>query len=252
MDDIQIKEILSIYQNAQMKCLDPSCMEGWNHVFSRRFQKRMKRLLRYEKRFGKHYHRGYLIRRLAVIAIVVLSAAVANVAIAQDLYGFIPWIMDIKYKKDERIITYQAPNKPDDGRVLKERKHNFPTYIPEGYSATILRTPSPYVKLDDPKKDYYCAIEYNKGIEVIIYSCDPNGGKRYVSTPHDWIRKLDIAGYRAELFHYPGDKKDVGPFLELFWHDQTHFYLLVTDSMSEKEPSVTSDELIRMAESLYH
>ncbi len=242
MDDNIIQNILTTYQNAQMKILDASEMEGWDHTFSRSFLRKMKRLLRYEKRYGINFRKGYLIHRLAVIAIVIVAIAVSSVTANRIIKkGFVPWRTDVQKTDDGRNIIYhkQNKNKKKEGQATpKKRLHDFPAYVPDGFKITEMATPDPGYDGADG------FISYEKGKSYI--DCGFIGIWEemhvFMNTEHDWKKDVIIGGYKAELFHRPSKKNAVK--YKLIWDDSDRNYSITSIGISE-------NEIIRMARSLY-
>ena len=73
MNDQKIREILSAYVEEGMRQLNEEEMAGADHVYSPKYEKKIKRMLWTEQYFGKHLKLGYAVRYAAVFALVVLS-----------------------------------------------------------------------------------------------------------------------------------------------------------------------------------
>ena len=84
MNDQKIREILSAYVEEGMRQLNEEKMAGADHVYSPKYEKKIKRMLWTEQYFGKHLKLGYALRYAAVFALVVLSMFAANETIASD------------------------------------------------------------------------------------------------------------------------------------------------------------------------
>ena len=80
MNDQKIREILSAYVEEGMRQLNEEKMAGADHVYSPKYEKKIKRMLWTEQYFGKHLKLGYALRYAAVFALVVLSMFAANEA----------------------------------------------------------------------------------------------------------------------------------------------------------------------------
>ena len=100
MNDQKIREILSAYVEEGMRQLNEEEMAGADHVYSPKYEKKIKRMLWTEQYFGKHLKLGYAVRYAAVFALVVLSMFAANEASARIL-NVNPWRYIVSFSKGQ-------------------------------------------------------------------------------------------------------------------------------------------------------
>ena len=102
MNDQKIREILSAYVEEGMRQLNEEEMAGADHVYSPKYEKKIKRMLWTEQYFGKHLKLGYAVRYAAVFALVVLSMFAANEASARIL-NVNPWRYIVSFSKGSKM-----------------------------------------------------------------------------------------------------------------------------------------------------
>ena len=121
MNDQKIREILSAYVEEGMRQLNEEKMAGADHVYSPKYEKKIKRMLWTEQYFGKHLKLGYALRYAAVFALVVLSMFAANEASARIL-NVNPWRYIVSFSKRSKMEhnTYQKkPQKSQKRRLFR-------------------------------------------------------------------------------------------------------------------------------------
>ena len=78
MTESELKEALKKYQEAKLKEIDEMVDQMEEHEFSRRFQRRIKKLFWCERYFGSRITLGLVMRKVAMIAIILTSLVVAG------------------------------------------------------------------------------------------------------------------------------------------------------------------------------
>ena len=87
MNDLEIKEYLMGYIIEEMELLQEKDMHGYEHVFSPKFDKRIKKILWSEKYFGKNLKVGYFVRKVAIIFIVLATLFTVG-EVSAKVFGF--------------------------------------------------------------------------------------------------------------------------------------------------------------------
>ena len=136
MNDQKIREILSAYVEEGMRQLNEEKMAGADHVYSPKYEKKIKRMLWTEQYFGKHLKLGYALRYAAVFALVVLSMFAANEASARIL-NVNPWRYIVSFSKGSKMEHNTYQKKPQKSQEPEKTViTDCPNYIPTGFVQT--------------------------------------------------------------------------------------------------------------------
>jgi hypothetical protein len=90
MTESELKEALKKYQEAKLKEIDEMVDQMEEHEFSPRFQRRIKKLFWSERYFGSRITLGLVMRKVAMIAIILTSLVVAG-QVSARVFHFHPW-----------------------------------------------------------------------------------------------------------------------------------------------------------------
>lgn len=90
MTESELKEALKKYQEAKLKEIDEMVDQMEEHEFSPRFQRRIKKLFWSEWYFGSRITLGLVMRKVAMIAIILTSLVVAG-QVSARVFHFHPW-----------------------------------------------------------------------------------------------------------------------------------------------------------------
>lgn len=124
-----------------METLTPETLPEYNHVYSRRYQKKIKKLLWAEKYFGKYIYLGYAIRYVAMIAFVLLSCFTA-VKVSAELFGWEPW---------EYIQSFLFESRMDEKAYMKPKEESWIIWDDTSYEYMIIAT-----SMDQAEKELLC------------------------------------------------------------------------------------------------
>ena len=232
MNDEAIKELLLSYVDLEMDLLMPEALPGYYHTFSRKYQKRMKRLMWSEKYFGRRIHIGYALRYVAVLAIVFLGLLVFTEVSARVL-GFHPWEYVKSFisqgKMEEKIyINGREDSNQVDGKVQGKE---LPSYIPDGMKVV--------EKQIDETNVYVCwKRRKTSGIQYSRWEIQ-KGDSVTADGEYEYKKKIEIAGYDGE--YYVKGKEEW-----IIWDDMSFTYIINATEIEDGEK-----ELLRMANSLY-
>ena len=72
MNDQEIKKLLTSYVGEEMTVLCEDELSGYDHIYSKAYKKKIRRMFWSEKYFGSKLSFGYTVRRIAVVAIIIL------------------------------------------------------------------------------------------------------------------------------------------------------------------------------------
>ena len=90
MTESELKEALKKYQEAKLKEIDEMVDQMEEHEFSPRFQRRIKKLFWSERYFSSRITLGLVMRKVAMIAIILTSLVVAG-QVSARVFHFHPW-----------------------------------------------------------------------------------------------------------------------------------------------------------------
>lgn len=231
MKEDDIKYILEQYQDIQIQQLEPEQMEGYNHVFSPKFEKKIKRLFWCEKYFGNHIYIGYAIRKAAIIAIIILSV-VAAAEVSAKVFGFRPWKVFTMYSEQNKMEQHIYKESADTGEKVPYATGVAPSYVPTDYKILEQKEENDgyqYMYLTGREKAefQYLRLRIKNGL-TIAYDAE------YTSKEN-----LIIKGYRGCLY-YKGEE------CWMIWDDKQYTYFIGSDYVKEAKK-----EMLKMAESIY-
>ena len=235
MTEERIKELIQGYVCAEMELVpDPDTLPE-HPPYSRRFNRKMKRMMRAGDYFGGNLHLYTVLSRVAAAVLIVLSLAVANQASAA-IFGFNPWKEATRVFFPDVEMEQKTYKKNDIKREgLAKPISDVPTYVPEGY-----------VEVDHQVNSMIVAMEWHKtetdgtmkGYAYARDTIDEHAG--YVEDiAYDRIQTTEIAGYKAKIIY----KTDT---VLIRWIDEEFKYMIWTDDVQNGKETI-----IRMAESIY-
>lgn len=151
------------------------------HRFSRRSRKALKKLLRPEPaRRSIHWSRIPVRKRIVLVLLIVLLAAVGVTAGAVAIYGF-------KQERHREYTILRTVNADDCPKTI-ETVYYLPE-IPEGYE---------FYKEDSGKSSIYIAyINHNTNIYMVFEQIVKDRYKGYFDTEGQDFEELDINGHYA-------------------------------------------------------
>lgn len=235
MSEDRLKELIQGYVSAEMELLpDPESLPE-HPPYSRRFNKKMKRIKRAGDYFGGNLRVYTTLSRVAAAILIVLCLVAANQASAA-IFGFNPWQeitkgIDLDIGMEEK--TYKK--KDVDAENMKKPVSDFPTYVPVGYKLVDCQVGQTFSSKEWHKMD--------EGSEIIgiAYSRDliVEGETWLEDYEFEKEETTEIAGYEVKIQYKPDT-------IWLDWNDENYKYTMQTN-----DPEIGKDGLIRMAESIY-
>ena len=229
MEQEYLSKILGDFAESRMNTLYSE--DKYNQAqrqFTKHYEKKIKRLIANEKYFGTHIRLANGMRRVAVLAVTVISLIAAN-TVSAKVFGFNPWEMIKKSLGDMYEIRYEKPKKETPPIEIGERIHDIPAYVPDGFARI------QYEK----EENVGILAEWKKGEQDIGYMgvLIQEDMRTSIDAEYENEKHVTIAGYDAVLM-----KK--GTELYLLWNDKQYQNNLDGNEISE-------EELIKIAESLY-
>lgn len=185
MDDEQIRLLLSACADAAMDSLDEESMDGFDHHFSDKFDKKMNRMLWSERYFGRKIHIGYVVRRAAVFLIIAASLATAG-TVSAKVFDFRPWeyIPIYSWFVDDDPTDEDAADWAGKDTTVENQQSQpvapTPKPTPEPFSVQ-MGTEARYALSGDGSTDYFPlkVLGYENGYEITLESA-PDMEKFYI------------------------------------------------------------------------
>ena len=244
MNNDFLKQALTEYQNQQMELLNPAELPGYEHSFSRRFRRKIRRLFWSEKYFGRRYRVGYALRRIAIIVFLLISLAAAYEVSARIFHwGFRPWNMDHVKHRGDAISWHIVSLKSDMAdKKLPKPLRLMPGYLPADYQIK-------WLKGDMIDPHFGSWHRYNNSKYEIDYFADPIREDESRDVNDELFQKrITVAGYEAFLSILDEGDTMIGTNMTdtvIFWLDTKYMHLLQTNMEN-------AEQVIRAwAESIY-
>ncbi len=235
MSEEEIKKLVCDYVCAEMELI-PDMDEIPEHPpYSKRFNKKMKHILRAGEWFGGRYRLYTVLYRAAAIALIFLSLAAAN-QVSAAVFGIDPWkalneLFDPTVNMVQHIYHKDA-NAPK-GRA--KPISDVPTYVPEGYEVEEEKIDDDFIEAswDDVNKE---DIKYG----ILYYRKRMNDGISIKeNAEYDSVSDVIVCGYDAKIYAMKDENWIV-------WYDDDYRYNILTYGVEN-----ATDVIMRMAESVY-
>lgn len=239
MTDEMIKEVIRGYVNAEMELLPDTDKLPEHPPYSRRFNRKMKRIKRAGDYFGGHLKLYNTLSRVAAAVVIVVCLGTAN-QVSGTVFGINPWkeVTSIFHEDtgmEQR--TYERNDSGNDGSAEKAVKpvSDVPIYIPEGYAETDKQENSTTIAAQWQKTEKF------GDVKGIAYSRDviSEGDTFIEDTDYDEVQTTDVMGYIAKIY-YKSDR------VWISWADDEYMYTIWTNDIRDAKRM-----LKRMSESLY-
>lgn len=192
-----------------------------SHKYSKKFKRKMNRLLKEEKRspsFNRFVNYG---KKVAMIFLIVASVIFAT-TMSIEAYRARFFEKVIEILEDYTSITFDT----DEDVVVEDLVPIAPEYIPEGFS----------VYEEEIHSTRNTVIYRNQeDIEIFYEQMILGHGQVILDTEGIEIEHIDIGSYEVMIFTNKG-------FTQLHWDNGRYMYSLIS--------SIDRDELIKIAESI--
>ena len=197
--------------------------EELDHKFSRRFERKMKALIKYERRTPRErkFYRGMKIAcaALAVIIFVVFSSVMSVKAYRFRIIEFF-----IEVFKEETSYSVQEEN--PEGEIVKPIE---PNYVPKGFEVS---------RREIGRSEVYIWYNNENGAEIYYNQAIPSMVGRYWDTEERSVEEIRI-GKQIVCVTEVNDGK-----CTIYWNDDCYAYRLVGIR------DVELDELMKMVRSI--
>lgn len=232
MNDQEIKRLLTSYVGEEMVLIQEKELLGFNHVYSKAYDKRICRMFWSEKYFGSKLYFGYAVRNIALVVIIILSLFVAN-EVSAKILGFNPWKTITSFLSESKmeIKTYQGSVEQSEDVSVAVIQKDIPTEIPVDFKQKVyeMNVNGLYVE--------WC----KDGVEYLQYTREKLSDDLKIALDGEYESKkrIEVAGFGGECY-----VKDDETWL--YWDDMTFRHMIIATGLENPK-----DILQAMAESLY-
>lgn len=235
MTDKEIKDLLTSYVGAEMALIDAEVPKEQDYSYSKSYNKRIRRMFWSEKYFGSKLRLGYMVRRAAVVAIIILGLCVTN-EVSARVFGFSPWefvtsfLSDVKMDVKTYVKPEEQPSQPVE-TALPAITRDVPVLIPEGFEQTAFY-----------KDDTIFHIEWTKGkkrhLQYLRRKLSPDMTTT-IDSEHQSKETITIHGFIGDYYVKRNETL-------IIWNDASYNHTIIAIGVENPK-----DTLIKMAESLY-
>lgn len=195
------------------------------YTFSERHERQMAEIFANLDKFDEKCRRRYLVRKVAIILIVVLALAAVSVKFVPEVYAFVKeWLMEIK----EDRIRFEGKSADKDARAVEELRFEL-GYVPDGYelvSEVELNTGVRSLLYKNLENDVL-RLEYNHAVAMDLFA---------INTENALVEEVNYKDIVYRVFECKGRK------LMIVWEYQG--YVLKVEGMFDKK------QLLGIAESI--
>lgn len=222
VDDDFLYEYMPKAERARMARIPPE--NELHHRFSRRFCRKMRALLRYERRSPKMRR---LVHRCKVAAAVFAGAVFVTFGALMSVEAARTKIIEALTKVFEEFTSVRIS--ADGGITDQELRPVAPAYVPEGYQVK-----------DEESDDISHRIHYeNEAGMVLDYTQDLLAANGYILDTEDaYTEKFMIGSQEVQVI-----MKENRNTYRIYWYDDFYFYWIGGEIELK-------DEILKMAESI--
>ncbi|WP_227845783.1 DUF4367 domain-containing protein [Clostridioides sp. ES-S-0145-01] len=204
--------------------------EELNHVFSKRFERKMKKLIRQEKRnpFIK-YTVIYLKRVVVVFLIVVTGLFTITMSVDALRNQFIKIVIEIYEDLTEFIFSKDIQTDKELDFILKE-----PKYIPKGFKE---------VEKENTLQGIFIRYENKNSSEIRYRSNQIDSNTVILDTEDAKVTDVMVNDYKAKYII-----KDNS--ITIFWNDEENVYTIYFDYDNKNDLNKYEDDLIDIAKNI--
>ena len=220
IDDAYLYEHMPKVEENLMSLIPPE--EELDHKFSCRFERKMKKLMKYERRSPKErkVYRGMKLA-FAALAVVVLIAFGSAMSVKAYRFRFVEFIVEVFTELTSYTIQEERPE-------AEEIVPVEPGYVPEGYEKIN------YV-VDESR--YHVAYENEVGNQIYYEQMVMSVIGHFLDTEKNSAKRITVKGLEVTII----EENDV---CALYWKDEQYVYNLLSAG------NVTEEELIKMVRSV--
>lgn len=192
------------------------------HKFSRRFERKMKALIKYERRtpWERKFYGGMKLAFAALIVVLVLAFGSA-MSVKAYRYRFVEFIVEVL----EELTSYSVQEEKPDGEIANLIE---PGYIPKGYRVT---------KRVSNNAGYYLLYENGLGGEIHYRQAANNALERLLDTETSEVQDIYLDGKVLHVIEEDAVRT-------VHWNDEDYVYSIVVKN------NAGDDELLKIVRSI--
>lgn len=201
----------------------PSEEECVGVTFSEEFERKMEKLIKFQK---KPYY-SYVNTVGKRVACIILAVLIALTTVTFSVKALREAVIEFFVETFEKfsIVRFSEDDTSENSRIIED--YYVPTYIPEGYKLQ-----------NDEKLISKRRITYNKGNAYLYFiQSKLQSNSTYFDTENSIVQEVSVLNHKAIYV-----KKSDGYLI--CWNDINYFYLIQTDE------KLNAEELVRIAESV--
>lgn len=195
------------------------------HVFSKGFERKMKRLIKQQKRSSFTNKIIFYSKRTAIIFFIVL---VSLFTVTMSSEALRTHFFELVIKVYEDLTSFVFSTDEEDNLILKNKE---PVYIPKGFREV------------DRVDDFVITYKNDENIEIQYVTDKISSNSIILDTEDAKVEDITINGCKAKYI-----EKDT--FLQLFWNDNNFIYLLNVDCHDKENLEFYKDILIKIAKKI--
>lgn len=220
IDDAYLYEHMPKVEANLMSLIPPE--EELDHKFSRRFERKMKKLMKYERRSPKErkVYRGMKLA-FAALAVVVLIAFGSAMSVKAYRFRIIEFFVEVFTD----LTSYSIQEERPDGEEIVPVE---PGYVPEGYEKT-------YCVVDD--SGYRVKYINEKGNLLYYEQMVTSAVGHFLDTEKILVKEVNIKGRKISIIIESSA-------CTLYWRDDRYVYNILGSG------NVSEEELLKMARSV--
>ncbi|HFL2408364.1 TPA: DUF4367 domain-containing protein [Clostridioides difficile] len=196
-----------------------------NHAFSKGFERKMKKLIKQQKRSSLTNKIIFYSKRTAIVFLIVLASLFTITMSSEALRSR---FFELVIRVYEDLTSFVFSTNEEDNLSLKNKE---PEYIPKGFKEV------------DRVDDFVITYKNDENIEIQYVTDKISSNSIILDTENAKVKDIFVNGYKAKYIRK-------GTFLQLFWNDNNFIYLLNVDYQNSGESEFYEDILIKIAKSI--
>lgn len=231
MSEQDIKDLLTSYVRDEMALISEEDLPGYGHIYSSAYNKRMRRMFWSEKYFGNKIHFGYMVRRIAIVVIIILSLFTVNEVNAR-VFGFNAWEYITSFLSDSKmgVKTYTEKTSDLNCEEYTTIQRDVPVQIPGRFEK---------IAFNQDAVSLY--VEWGNEEEYLQYSRIELSADMSLAVDGEYQSKEKVT-----IMDLAGDYCVKGDEAWIIWDDGYYNHMITADSVKD-----VKEILLDMAESLY-
>nr|MBH7938434.1 DUF4367 domain-containing protein [Clostridioides difficile] len=181
-----------------------------NHVFSKGFERKMKKLIKQQKRSSLTNKLIFYSKRTAIVFLIVLASLFTITMSSEALRSR---FFELVIRVYEDLTSFVFSTNEEDNLSLKNKE---PEYIPKGFKEV------------DRVDDFVITYKNDENIEIQYVTDKISSNSIILDTENAKVKDIFVNGYKAKYIRK-------GTFLQLFWNDNNFIYLLNVDYQNSGE-----------------